>query len=679
MKLTSKENCGLQSTSQQPYPSFSLSANPASSVLQGQKFSWTPRSNSDSLVSLLHPGCTDTETVKRQSNEGQRTELSTLGSASEQLPDERQVTREAEAIIAKVNEGLQRDILLQRSVAGTSGVYLMKDVRRNLVAVFKPTDEEPTVKIGSCGASYECRYKRSRSCTISDNKDSELPQHCSPNKRMKAPRTGLFSGELCLREVGAHLLDSEGLHGVPTTAMVRVPQRAFGAGSLQIASEPTEQYRVGSLQRYVSNNGVSSNISCSKFAVFEVQKIALLDLRILNADRNEANVLFKRDSHDQIRLIPIDHALSIPDSLELYQSDLCWLDWPQSREPLDPALQQYVARINPETDAAMLQTRLGIRSECAFNLRIAEVFLKLAVARNFSLAKIAQMMYRSSEFTKSALEKLVEKTRLMHDMLRRRAEKSPTRTDQVNQFIANDPKKLTFTPQKMQSRFAQMRPFIDSSEANSSDGMGRKPLGFLIGRTISSNLPQIAMDIFPKAASFNTGSSLVQDGFSIKAIKEDGKSHLNNLVAGLPETPDFGVFVGGEPRLETEELPFNKNADFDLANAQTLGAERHFDALQKSQLMDALSCGPQKKPLKREARASEAFSRDRSKAPNKRSATQERKRFADDNQDRPTLFPNLSNSEESPASLFFDCFTLNVTRYLDERVKKVPRKYTVHA
>lgn len=679
MKLTSKENCGLQSTSQQQFPSFSLSAKQASSVVQSQKFSWTPNSTNDHLVSLIRPGWNDAETVKRQSNEGQRTEISTLGSASDQLPDDRQMMKEAEAIVAKVNEGLQREILPQKNVAGTSGVYLMKDVRRNLVAVFKPTDEEPTVKLGSCDTPSEFRVKRARSCNLSDNKDSALPHQTSPNKRLRAPRTGLFSGELCLREVGAHLLDSEGLHGVPTTAMVRVQQRAFGAAGATSGSELSEKYRIGSLQRYVSNNGVSSNISCSKFSVFEVQKIALLDLRILNADRNEANVLFKRDSQDQIRLIPIDHALSIPDSLELYQSDLCWLDWPQSREPLDPALVQYVARINPETDATMLQSRLGIRDECAFNLRIAEVFLKLAVARNFSLSKIAQMMYRSNEFSKSALEKLVEKTRLTFDMLRRRAEKSPKRSEQHNEFTPTDPKKHIFTPQKVPIRFTQMTPFTDTFEANSDDGNGRRPLGFLIGRTISSNLPQIAMDIFPKSISLSAARSIIYDGLSSKDKTDDVQSHLNTLITGLPEMPDFGGYCVKEPKHDNKDQTFNKTTALHSINAETLSPERNLEAITKSQLLDVLSCGPQKKQQQRETRASEVMPTRRTKEPLKRSATQDRKRTSDEQHDRLSLFPNLSNSDESPAALFFDCFTLNATRYLDERVKKVPRKYTVHA
>lgn len=73
--------------------------------------------------------------------------------------------------------------------------------------------------------------------------------------------------------------------------------------------------KIGSLQRLVPNDGCVEDISCSKFSDFEVQKIALLDLRILNDDRHEGNILFRRESSDNIVLIPIDHGLSIPDNL----------------------------------------------------------------------------------------------------------------------------------------------------------------------------------------------------------------------------------------------------------------------------------------------------------------------------------------------------------------------------
>ena len=60
-----------------------------------------------------------------------------------------------------------------------------------------------------------------------------------------------------------------------------------------------------------------------QFEVEEVHKIGILDLRVLNCDRNEANILVRKlqskDTKKKIlKLIPIDHGLSFPDNLEIY-------------------------------------------------------------------------------------------------------------------------------------------------------------------------------------------------------------------------------------------------------------------------------------------------------------------------------------------------------------------------
>ena len=63
------------------------------------------------------------------------------------------------------------------------------------------------------------------------------------------------------------------------------------------------------------------NLGSHQFDVSEVHKIAILDLRILNCDRNEANILVvkkltsgHKGTHRTTSLIPIDHGLSFPDN-----------------------------------------------------------------------------------------------------------------------------------------------------------------------------------------------------------------------------------------------------------------------------------------------------------------------------------------------------------------------------
>lgn len=96
--------------------------------------------------------------------------------------------------------------------------------------------------------------------------------------------------------------------------------------------------KFGSLQQFVENKGPVENFSCSNFHKDEVHKIAILDLRILNLDRNDTNILVKIKQKIEIKdgkkvkrpcysLVPIDHGLSIPDRLAVQTYDLTWLSW----------------------------------------------------------------------------------------------------------------------------------------------------------------------------------------------------------------------------------------------------------------------------------------------------------------------------------------------------------------
>jgi len=51
--------------------------------------------------------------------------------------------------------------------------------------------------------------------------------------------------------------------------------------------------KFGSLQLFCESEGAVENFSSDNFPRDEVHKIAILDLRILNLDRNEQNILVK--------------------------------------------------------------------------------------------------------------------------------------------------------------------------------------------------------------------------------------------------------------------------------------------------------------------------------------------------------------------------------------------------
>lgn len=94
--------------------------------------------------------------------------------------------------------------------------------------------------------------------------------------------------------------------------------------------------KIGTLQEFVVSKGPIENYSHSVFSRDEVHKIAVLDLRLLNLDRNVCNILVQsKHPHCQIdcclsrdcnppqpgkscwSLVPIDHGLSLPDTLQV--------------------------------------------------------------------------------------------------------------------------------------------------------------------------------------------------------------------------------------------------------------------------------------------------------------------------------------------------------------------------
>lgn len=99
----------------------------------------------------------------------------------------------------------------------------------------------------------------------------------------------------------------------------------------RLAQEQELGLKYGSLQYFCENEGPIENFSPDLFSVDEVHKIAILDLRILNIDRNECNVLVKTKLNKKgkrvRKLVPIDHGLSFPDNLAVCSFDLAWLSW----------------------------------------------------------------------------------------------------------------------------------------------------------------------------------------------------------------------------------------------------------------------------------------------------------------------------------------------------------------
>lgn len=308
-------------------------------------------------------------------------------------------------MIFKIKHGFEIGLNPSALEEGVSGNYFLKDDSRSPVAIFKPFDEEafapnnPKGYVGVLGSD-------------------------------KGFRPGILSGENATREVAAYLLDNNSVHNVPPTTFVQVAHPYFSGNKknsmlgIKENSYLPKDIKLGSLQMLRKNDGEIGDFSCSKFRTDEVQAIAALDLRILNCDRNEGNILVrikKTPGGTSYKLIPIDHGLSFPDNLSIADYEVVWYMWPQIRKPINEKLKEYIQNLDIKKNIKLLQNSLTFRPICLRNYRIAETLLKEAVKMDFNLWEISKIVYKEDrDEGLSILEEIVDQTEKYYKRVRDR-------------------------------------------------------------------------------------------------------------------------------------------------------------------------------------------------------------------------------------------------------------------
>ena len=229
--------------------------------------------------------------------------------------------------IHQVRQGLSSGLAPRLAMEGTGGTYFLRSRGKVNVAVFKAEDEEPFAPAN--------------------------PRGYQGVMGGAGFRHGLVSGEGAVREVAAYLIDHGGFAGVPSTTRVEISKRAFSSpvtgsvkrlsnglslfanplsfttslsseniAALSRATSASNAYvslppptsapsssslpsttplvsdssrtKVGSLQSYVEYDELAGDVAPQLFPPSEVHKIAILDIRLFNIDRNEANILVQR-------------------------------------------------------------------------------------------------------------------------------------------------------------------------------------------------------------------------------------------------------------------------------------------------------------------------------------------------------------------------------------------------
>jgi hypothetical protein len=253
---------------------------------------------------------------------------------------------------------------------GLAGAYVLLGDDGKRAGVFKPSDEE----VG---------------CDLN-------PKGQSPRHSVFAAREGIEPGMSMYREVAASVLDHGNFASVPPTCLVQCHADAF------------KGVKTGSLQKYVLSECVAGDLGYSLFSVLDVQRIALLDMRLLNLDRHDGNILVTAKDDGSYNLVPIDHGCCLPTRLEVSDLEWCWMNWPQTKAAIRPEVQAYAASLDIDTDISLLtQAAIPLSANSMRVLRVTTAFIKLGVAQGLTLFDLASAMSRQDPAMPSDLERVV--------------------------------------------------------------------------------------------------------------------------------------------------------------------------------------------------------------------------------------------------------------------------------
>ncbi|KAK2376080.1 phosphatidylinositol 4-kinase gamma [Trifolium repens] len=259
---------------------------------------------------------------------------------------------------------------------GLGGAYYFRDNNGDSVAIVKPTDEEPFAPNNPKGFV---------------------------GKALGQPglKRSVRVGETGFREVAAYLLDYNHFANVPPTALVKVTHSIFNVND-EVNGNCFRRKRlvskIASCQQFIHHDFDASDHGTSSFPVASVHRIGILDIRILNTDRHAGNLLVRKigdgiGTFGQVELIPIDHGLCLPETLEDPYFE--WIHWPQASIPFSEEELAYIRDLDPVHDCEMLRMELPmIREACLRVLVLCTIFLKEAVEFGLCLAEIGEMMTR---------------------------------------------------------------------------------------------------------------------------------------------------------------------------------------------------------------------------------------------------------------------------------------------
>lgn len=290
------------------------------------------------------------------------------------------------------------------------------------------------------------------------------PRGHHSSERPERNQLGLLPGEGHQREVAAYLLDCEkGFCGVPRTILAQMYHDKFFTVHTDQTQSKTSKLRLGSLQEFVESKDTAGDMGCTKFSTREVHKIGILDIRLVNTDRHDANILIETtrvNNKPYLKFIPIDHGNCLPERVSVCSVQWCWLSWPQAKEPFDEETRNYILAIDIEEDVRKLQTLLDISESSLQLMRICTMLLKKGAEERLTLYDIASIIARDPEDMPSRLETILAQAHALALISDSKITKGMASTD--DHFTRKKKKKKQHAPRNKDVQLADKpaNPFV---------------------------------------------------------------------------------------------------------------------------------------------------------------------------------------------------------------------------
>jgi hypothetical protein len=276
--------------------------------------------------------------------------------------------------------------------------------------------------------------------TFAMERSRSVPQMADAAAMAAATRAEVTAAEAGAADKGATGNASSSSSSSPSSSSSSSPPPSSKSTSSS-SSSPPPRFKFGSVQAWKEHATSAEDIGSGIFPVSQVQRIGILDIRIVNLDRHMGNILVAMNgegdatSHaaaaagggggggggggangdatktkgNGITLIPIDHGYILPDFRKISDVNFEWMWWPQAKLPLGPVEASYVRRLNAFHDAHMLQT-LGIRNESIMSCILSTLLLQRSCAAGLTLFDVASMIQRPGFGDQpSTLEKLISR------------------------------------------------------------------------------------------------------------------------------------------------------------------------------------------------------------------------------------------------------------------------------